>query len=66
MVRCGPPTYKEITGPVTTDRVEVWTYNCGINDYIYALYFEKGLLVRIESQGRGSGESDCKGAAGRK
>ncbi|HOC58915.1 MAG TPA: DUF2845 domain-containing protein [Smithellaceae bacterium] len=42
-------------------KAEVWYYNCGENDYIYALTFEDGRLVKESTEGRGSGKSDCLG-----
>jgi len=45
----------------TTKTVEQWTYNCGKDDFIYILTFEGGRLVREETDGRGRGESECKG-----
>jgi hypothetical protein len=40
---------------------EVWHYNCGANDFIYALTFENGKLVEEDTEGRGKGKSDCLG-----
>jgi hypothetical protein len=42
-------------------KVEVWHYNCGENDYIYALTFENGKLTNETTEGRGRGKSDCNG-----
>ena len=42
-------------------KVEVWHYNCGENDYIYALTFENGKLTDELTEGRGKGKSDCMG-----
>ncbi len=41
--------------------VEIWYYNCGSNDYIYALTFENGILKRESTEGQGKGKSDCRG-----
>jgi hypothetical protein len=41
--------------------VEKWTFNCGEGDYLYVLIFVGGSLSTIESAGRGSGQSDCRG-----
>lgn len=40
---------------------EVWYYNCGENDFIYALTFVNGKLEKEETEGRGKGKSDCQG-----
>jgi hypothetical protein len=40
---------------------EVWHYNCGVNDFIYALTFENGKLIQEDTEGRGKGKSDCLG-----
>jgi hypothetical protein len=45
-----------------TQVVERWTFNCGDGDYRYVLIFVGGALSTIESAGRGSGPSDCRGA----
>lgn len=42
-------------------KVDVWYYNCGDNDYIYALTFENGKLKKEDPVGRGKGKSDCLG-----
>lgn len=42
-------------------KVEVWHYNCGDNDFIYKLTFEKGILRDEDTEGRGKGKSDCLG-----
>jgi hypothetical protein len=36
-------------------------YNCGGNDYIYALKFVDGVLTNEKTEGRGNGEFDCRG-----
>ncbi|HOW57634.1 MAG TPA: DUF2845 domain-containing protein [Smithellaceae bacterium] len=40
---------------------EVWRYNCGEGDFIYALTFAKDKLIKEETAGRGSGKSGCLG-----
>jgi hypothetical protein len=42
-------------------KVEVWHYNCGDNDFIYALTFENGVLRDEINEGRGKGKSNCLG-----
>lgn len=42
-------------------KVETWHYNCGENDYIYALTFENGKMTDETTEGRGRGKSDCNG-----
>ena len=42
-----------------TEKVEKWYYNCGQFDFIYVLTIKAGQLVKIETAGRGSGESRC-------
>ena len=43
------------------NKVDVWYYNCGDNDYIYALTFENGILKKESTEGKGRGASDCRG-----
>ncbi|MEN6469031.1 MAG: DUF2845 domain-containing protein [Smithella sp.] len=43
------------------NKVDIWYYNCGDNDYIYALTFENGKLTKESNEGRGKGRSDCLG-----
>jgi DNA-directed RNA polymerase subunit M/transcription elongation factor TFIIS len=75
LIVCGKPTAKEkvsektktSTGVVknktkkSTNKAEVWYYNCGSQDYIYALTFEDGVLKKEDTEGKGSGKSDCLG-----
>jgi hypothetical protein len=44
-----------------SNKVEVWHYNCGDNDFIYKLTFENGKLTAEETEGRGKGKSACLG-----
>lgn len=43
------------------NKVDIWYYNCGDNDYIYALTFENGILKNESTEGQGKGKSDCLG-----
>ena len=43
------------------NKEEIWHYNCGNDDYIYALTFENGKLTNEETEGRGKGKSNCRG-----
>lgn len=76
LIVCGKPTAKEkvseknktSTGAVknkktkkSAGKAEVWYYNCGSQDYIYALTFEDGVLKKEDTEGKGSGKSDCLG-----
>ena len=75
LIVCGKPTAKEKAGEqnktstVTvknkktkkSSKAEVWYYNCGSQDYIYALTFEDGVLKKEDTEGKGSGKSDCLG-----
>ena len=66
---CGKPTSKEKrckenwTNKKTKcdKKVEVWYYNCGDNDFIYALIFENNALIGENTEGRAKGNSDCQG-----
>lgn len=74
-VTCGNPTSKENkcknvlttttkSGKTKTkcdEKVEVWYYNCGEGDFIYALTFENNTLTNEDTEGRGNGKSDCRG-----
>lgn len=42
-------------------KVDIWYYNCGDNDYIYALTFENHKLIKETTEGRGKGTSECRG-----
>ena len=42
-------------------KLEVWRYNCGEGDFIYALTFENNILTDETTEGRGRGKSDCRG-----
>lgn len=44
-----------------TTKVDIWYYNCGDDDYIYALTFENGKLTKESNEGRGKGKSHCMG-----
>jgi len=63
LIKCGKPTHKDRMGAKKKGKrsVEKWYYNCGKDDFIYALTFENGILKNEEAQGRGRGESDCLG-----
>ena len=59
-------TYTDKNGKIKknkkcSNKVEIWHYNCGSGDYIYALTFENGKLTNEESEGRGKGKSACRG-----
>jgi len=66
---CGKPSAKEKrclnswTGKKAKcdKKVEVWYYNCGDNDFVYALIFEGNTLTGENSEGRGHGPSECRG-----
>lgn len=61
-MECGEPSWKESVG-FTDGYLEnqLWYYNCGVNDFLYVLRFVGGRLKDIESQGYGTGPSDCYG-----
>ncbi len=76
LIICGKPTAKEKVGDKnktstvavknkttkkSSSKAEVWYYNCGSRDYIYALTFEDGVLKKEDTEGKGSGKSDCLG-----
>jgi len=52
---------KIIKSKKCANKVEVWYYNCGDNDYIYALTFDGNKLVKESPEGKGRGKSDCRG-----
>ncbi|PKN27705.1 MAG: hypothetical protein CVU64_15350 [Deltaproteobacteria bacterium HGW-Deltaproteobacteria-21] len=61
-MECGEPTWKEMVG--YRDGLldtQLWYYNCGSSDFLYVLRFVGGRLKEIESQGYGTGQSDCYG-----
>jgi hypothetical protein len=74
LVTCGKPTTKEKSCEnrqytSTNNRnsrkcgkkLEIWHYNCGEGDFIYALTFENNILTDETTQGRGRGKSKCMG-----
>lgn len=66
---CGKPTSKEKKCKENwtnkkhdcSKKVDVWYYNCGENDFIYALTFENNTLTTENTEGRGKGNSNCRG-----
>ncbi len=52
---------KAVKSKKCKNKVEVWYYNCGEDDYIYALTFENGKLKKEDNIGRGKGKSECLG-----
>ncbi|MBN1470826.1 MAG: DUF2845 domain-containing protein [Syntrophaceae bacterium] len=69
MMTCGKPssTEKKCIETWTTKKkkcdkkVEVWYYNCGDGDFVYALTFENNTLIAENTEGRGKGKSECQG-----
>lgn len=69
LMTCGKPssTEKKCIETWTTKKkkcdkkVEVWYYNCGDSDFIYALTFENNTLTSEDTEGRGKGKSECQG-----
>lgn len=62
LLACGKPSWSESVGYSDgLKEVRIWYYNCGTDDFLYALHFVGGRLRRIESQGYGTGQSDCRG-----
>ncbi len=74
LVTCGKPTSKEKSCEnrqyTTTNnrnsrkcgkKLEIWHYNCGEGDFIYALTFENNILTEENTVGRGKGRSGCRG-----
>ena len=66
LTTCGKPTSKEKScegrkSKKCANQAEIWYYNCGDHDYIYALTFENGILKKESTQGQGKGKSDCRG-----
>ncbi|MEW6663609.1 MAG: DUF2845 domain-containing protein [Thermodesulfobacteriota bacterium] len=62
VLTCGNPSWKDSVGySGGLQEIQIWYYNCGTDDFLYALHFLGGRLQRIESQGYGSGRSDCRG-----
>ena len=52
---------KTVRSKKCSKKLDVWYYNCGNNDYIYALTFEDNKLIRETTIGRGKGKSNCLG-----
>lgn len=52
---------KVIKSKKCANKVDIWYYNCGDHDYIYALTFENGILKKESTEGQGKGKSDCRG-----
>lgn len=71
---CGKPTSKEVTQVErgvgvdasgnrvrTFKKVERWYYNCGDAGLLYVLTFEGGIMTDEDTEGRGTGKSNCLG-----
>lgn len=59
---CGSPQktgYKKINIDGRILHAETWFYNCGEGDFVYAVSFEKNVIVREEPEERGSGPNKC-------
>ncbi len=52
---------KTVKSKKCASKVDIWYYNCGDNDFIYALTFENGKLSKEDNIGQGKGKSDCLG-----
>jgi len=52
---------KTVKSQKCSNKVDIWYYNCGDNDYIYALTFENGILKKESTEGKGNGKSNCQG-----
>ncbi len=52
---------RKIKSKRCSNKVEVWHYNSGENDFIYALTFDDGILKKETTEGQGKGKSDCLG-----
>jgi len=65
LMKCGKPNHTDKYGAKKSKRgsqgIEKWYYNCGKGDFIYVLTFENGVLKNEETEGRGSGKSNCLG-----
>ena len=69
LMTCGKPSSKEKKcvenwadkKKKCDKKVEVWYYNCGDGDFIYALSFENNTLLSETTEGRGKGKSECRG-----
>ena len=74
LMTCGKPTTKEKSCEnrqytTTTNKnsrkcgkkLEIWHYNCGEGDFIYALTIENNILTDETTEGRGKGKSKCLG-----
>jgi len=60
--RCGQPSRKGYTRVNFKGQIinaETWFYNCGDNDFIYAVIIVDNKVFREEATERGSGESEC-------
>lgn len=61
-IKCGPPIQ---TGSATENidgnirYVEKQFYNCGENDFIYAISIYNGIIIKIDSVERGKGKGQC-------
>lgn len=60
---CGKPSsisYTKVNDNGVIKYGETWLYNCGDNDFIYAVTFIDDKVFKEEPSGRGNGESKCK------
>lgn len=62
--RCGPPSRTEYATQIINGRyqtVQKLYYNCGENDFIYVFSIANSQILLIDTQGRGTGVSECQG-----
>jgi len=43
------------------ETVEKWYYNCGQFDFVYVLTTKAGQVIKIDTERRGTGKSQCEG-----
>jgi hypothetical protein len=65
LMKCGKPNHTDKFSAKKSKRggqgIEKWYYNCGNGDFVYVLTFENGVLKNEETEGRGTGKSNCLG-----
>ncbi|KQC14242.1 MAG: hypothetical protein APR63_14845 [Desulfuromonas sp. SDB] len=60
---CGKPIktgHKKVFYKGTYVYAETFYYNCGDNDFIYAVFFYDNIVIKEEPKERGSGVGQCK------
>lgn len=60
---CGKPMqkgYEKVFYKGSYIYAETWYYNCGEDDFIYAVTFYDDIVIKDDSKNRGNGKGQCR------